>query len=76
MLTPKECANFESHGFDLSQLLGIRLEDGAILLDCYQQDLPLLWLFTAKLGAPELEYHFTSDDSIDIGGTGLFSSDR
>ena len=73
VLSGEQCTNFESHGFDLEQLDGER-EAGGIRLDCYQKDLPQLWLFTAKLGAPHLEYEYTSrrEQSISIGGTGLW----
>ena len=43
-----------------------------VRIDCFQRDLPMLWLFTAKLGAPWLEYNFTADRRIIIGGHSLF----
>ena len=82
-LLPQEaCKKFHEHGFDLSAD-GSSLSDaawtedaehGSVRVDCYQADLPMLWLFTAKLGAPELEYEFKSsrDSVIGIGGWSLF----
>merc|ERR1712087_170795 len=68
VLPAEECAKFERHGL---QMWGEE-EEGGVRVDACQRDLPILWLFTAKLGAPQLEYEFTADKRIDIGGWGLW----
>jgi len=70
-----ERAKFESRGFDIGTLMGEVNDDGSVWLDRYQKDLPLLWLFTAKLGAPRFEYDFACSSRVCIGGSGLWDDD-
>lgn len=56
-LPQEACKKFEKHGLDLSEWIEDEEDDddsGIVRLDCYERDFPLLWLFTAKLGAPQV----------------------
>lgn len=85
VLPQEACKKFEEHGFDFSRFdteeadgSDDSADDGGskVFVDCYQKDLPTLWLFTAKLGAPQLEYEYASGgDIIKIGGWSLFECD-
>ena len=78
MLPPEACKKFEEHGFDFSRFDAEDDENVGrrVFVDCYQKDLPSLWLFTAKLGAPQLEYEYASGGGvIKIGGWSLFEGE-